>query len=128
MHAPFLGHYSLFFSVDPIAQLYELNSTWLRALLASIVGLGAELALRNYPNRLNLLWLGILIAFLVLYYKYIPRALAQNKMLVPDYDHYLFHLKINTVLMGMILVAGIDGALQDHLRFVRYRWKYVKLW
>ena len=120
-------HY-FFFSVDPIAQLDELKSTWLRALLASIVGLGAGLALRNYPNRLNLLWLGILIAFLVLYYQYIPRALAQNKLLVPDYDHYLFHLKINTVLMGMILVAGIDGALLDHLRLVRYRWKYVKLW
>jgi hypothetical protein len=120
-------HYFLF-SLDPIAQVDELKSTWLRALLASIVGLGAGLALRNYPNRLNLLWLGIFIAFLVLYYQYIPRAIEQNKLLVPDYDHYLFHLKINTVLMGMILVAGIDGALLDHFRAVRYRWRYVKIW
>ncbi len=120
-------HYFVF-SVDPITQLDELKSTWLRAFLASIVGLGTGLALRNHPNRLNLLWLGIFIAFLVLYYQYIPRAIAQNKLLVPDYDHYLFHLKINTVLMGMILVAGIDGALLDHLRAVRYRWRYVKLW
>lgn len=120
-------HYFLF-SVDPIAQLDELKSTWLRALLASIVGLGAGLVLRNYPNRLNLLWLGILIGFLVLYYQYIPRALAQNKLLAPDYDHYLFHLKINTVLMGMILVAGIDGALLDHLRAAGYRWRNVKFW
>ncbi len=119
-------HYFVF-SVDPVMQLDELNSTWLRALLSSIVGLGAGLALRNHPNRLNLLWLGIFIAFLVLYYQYIPRALEQNKLLVPDYYHYLFHLKINTVLMGMIFIAGIDGALLDHLRAIKYRWTEVRL-
>lgn len=120
-------HY-LFFSLDPIKQFEELKSTWLRALMASIIGFATGLALRNQPNRLNLLWLGILIAFLVLYYQYVPRALAQNKLLVPDYDHYLFHLKINTVLMGMILIAGIDGALLDHLRAIKYRWRNLGLW
>jgi hypothetical protein len=122
-----LIHYFLF-SIDPVTQLEELKSTWLRAFLASIVGLGTGLALRNYPNRLNLLWLGIFIAFLVLYYQYIPRALAQNKLLVPDYDHYLFHLKINTVLIGMILIAGIDGALLDYLRMVGNRWRGIMFW
>ena len=101
---------------------------WLRALLASIVGLGTGLALRNHPNRLNLLWLGIFITFLILYYQYIPRATAQNKLLVPDYDHYLFRLKINMVLMGMKLIAGMDGALLDHLRAINYRWRNVRLW
>jgi hypothetical protein len=120
-------HY-FFFSVDSITQLDELKSTWLRALLASIVGLGTGIALRNHPNRLNLLWLGIFIAFLILYYQYIPRAIAQNKLLVPDYDYYLFHLKINTVLMGMILIAGIDGALLDHLRLIQYRWSNLRYW
>jgi hypothetical protein len=120
-------HY-FFFSVDSITQLDELKSTWLRALLASIVGLGTGIALRNHPNRLNLLWLGIFIAFLILYYQYIPRAIAQNKLLVPDYDYYLFHLKINTVLMGMILITGIDGALLDHLCKIDYRLRNLKLW
>jgi hypothetical protein len=120
-------HYFLF-AIDPVSQLDELRSTWLRALLASIVGLGTGLALRNHPNRLNLLWLGIFITFLVLHYQYIPRALAQNKLLVPDYDHYLFHLKINTVLIGMILIAGIGGALLDHLCMVGNRWRNVKFW
>jgi hypothetical protein len=122
-----LAHYFLF-SLDPINQLKELKSTWLRALMASIVGLGAGLALRNRPNRLNLLWLGIFLAFLVLFYQYIPRALAQNKLLMPDYDHYLFHLKINMVLMGMILIAGIDGAILDHVRAIEYRWSHIRLW
>jgi len=70
-------HYFLF-SIDPSQQLKELRSTWLRALLASIVGLGTGLVLRNHPNRLNLLWLGIFVAFIVLFYQYIPRALIHN--------------------------------------------------
>lgn len=119
-------HY-LFFAIDPAQQLKELKSTWLRALMASIVGLGTGLALRKHPNRLNLLWLGIFVAFVVLFYQYIPRALAQQKLLVPDYDHYLFHLKINTVLMGTILLAGIDGALFDHLRSIQFQWRHFRL-
>ena len=121
-----LVHY-LFFSIDSSRQLDELKSTWLRAFMATIVGLATGLALRKYPNRLNLLWLGVFIAFIVLFYQYIPRALAQQKLLVPDYDHYLFHLKINTVLMGTILLAGIDGALFDHLRAIQYRWRYFRI-
>jgi hypothetical protein len=122
-----IAHY-FFFSIDPVQQFQELEGTWLRAFMASVVGLATGLALRQYPNRLNLLWLGIFVAFLVLFYQYIPRALAQNKLLVPDYDHYLFHLKINTVLMGMILIAGIDGALLDHVRAIQYRWSNLRLW
>lgn len=121
-----IAHYFLF-SIDPKTQLEELKSTWLRSFLAAIVGVGTGLALRKYPNRLNLLWLGIFIAFIVLFSQYIPRALTQNKLLVPDYDYYLFHLKINTVLMGTILLAGIDGALFDHLRYVHYRFRLITL-
>lgn len=122
-----VAHFFLF-SVDPIQQWKELKSTWLRALLACIVGLGTGLALNKYPNRLTIVWLGIFAAFLVLFYQYIPRALEQHKLLVPDYDHYLFHLKINTVLMGTILLAGVDGALFDHLRSIHYQLRSINLW
>lgn len=118
-------HY-LFFAIDPAQQLKELKSTWLRAFMASIVGLGTGLVFRSHPNRLNLLWLGIFVAFIVLFYQYTPRALQQGKLLVPDYDHYLFHLKINTVLMGLILLAGIDGAMFDHLRSIKFQWCYFR--
>jgi hypothetical protein len=121
-----ISHY-LFFSLDPVRQLEELESTWLRSLMASIIGLATGRIISSHPNRLNLLWLGILIAFLILLYQYIPRALAQEKLLVPDYDYYLFHLKFNAVLMGMILIAGIDGALLDHLRVSHYRYGNWKL-
>lgn len=118
-------HY-LFLSLDPAMQFEELKSTWLRAFQASILGLATGLALRNYPNRLNLLWLGIFFTFLILFYQYIPRALVQKKLLVPDYDHYLFHLKINAVLAGMILMTGIDGALWDFFRSRKYYLSNIK--
>lgn len=121
-----VSHY-LFFSIDTVQQFNELKSTWLRALMAAIVGLATGLALRNHPNRLNLLWLGVFIAFTFLFYQYIPRLWEQQKFLVPDYEHYLFHLKINTVLMGTILLAGIDGALFDHLRAIGFQWRYFRL-
>jgi hypothetical protein len=121
-----LVHY-LFFSIDPAQQFNELKSTWLRALMATIVGLATGLALRNHPNRLNFLWLGVFVAFIVLFIQYIPRAWEQQKLLVPDYDHYLFHLKINTVLMGTILLAGIDGALFDHLRSMGFQRRFFRL-
>jgi hypothetical protein len=122
-----IAHY-FFFSVDPVKQFAELGSTWLRALMASIIGIATGLVLRYQPNRLNLLWLGILISFFVLFYQYIPRALDQNKLLVPDYDYYLFHLKFNTVLAGMILITGLDGTLLDHLRASQYRLSNLKFW
>jgi hypothetical protein len=115
-----IAHY-FFFSIDPKAQLEELKSTWFRSFLASIVGFGTGLTLRKYPNRLGFLWVGILISFIVLLYQYFPRALIHQKLLVLDYEYYLFHLKINVVLMGTILLVGIDGALFDYLRISQNR-------
>ena len=122
-----VAHFFLF-AVDPVQQWRELKSTWMRAFLATVLGLGTGLALSRYPNRLTILWLGIFGAFVVLFYQYVPRALEQQKLLVPDYDHYLFHLKINTVLMGTILLAGVDGALFDHLRSIGYRLRSLNFW
>lgn len=122
-----IAHFFLF-SMDPAQQWSELKSTWMRAFLATILGLGTGLTLSRYPNRLTILWLGIFGAFIVLFYQYVPRALEQQKLLVPDYDHYLFHLKINTVLMGTILLAGVDGALFDHLRSIRYQLRSINVW
>jgi hypothetical protein len=106
-------HY-LFFSVNPVQQLEELKSTWFRAFLASIIGLGTGLAIRSYPRRLNLLWLGIFVVFLFLFYQYIPQALSQKKLLIPSYG--LFNLKFNAVLMGTLMLAGINGATIDYVR------------
>ena len=119
-------HYFLF-AIDHVTQLQELKSTWLRAFLASVVGIGAGLALRYHPGRLNLLWLGILVTFLILHYQYIPRVVEQNKLLVTDHDLYLFRLKIDTVLMGIILIAGHIGTLHDSINTIQHSWYGVRI-
>jgi hypothetical protein len=107
-------HY-FFLSRYPELQLDELKSTWLRSFLAVILGLGTGLGVRKSPPLIHLLWFGILASFLVLFYQYIPIALAKKSLFAPDpYGaSYIYLAKINGVLMGMMLIAGLTGTLID---------------
>lgn len=115
-------HY-FFLSRFPDIQLHELKSTWFRSLLASIVGFGTGLAILKRPSAINLLWLGILGSFTYLFYQYIPKAVALKSLAAPDYGHYIFYGKINGVLAGTIVVAGLFGTLLDTIK--RERWLVV---
>jgi hypothetical protein len=110
-------HY-LFLSRYPELQFDELKSTWLRSFLAVILGLGTGLAVRKTPKLIHLLWLGILASFLVLFYQYIPIALAKKSLFAVDWygPSYIYLAKINGVLMGTILIAGLTGTLIDTVR------------
>lgn len=122
-----LLHY-FYFSIDGEAQLKELKSTWLRAFSSVIIGFGCGLILTIYPKKSYILWLGIFLSFLCLFYQYIPRAISLNKLLIPDYFNYLFHLKINTVLMGTILIAGVSGNFFDYLSSKKYSVVSQEIW
>jgi hypothetical protein len=117
-------HY-FFLSRYPELQYDELKSTWLRSFLAVILGLGTGLAARKTPKLIHLLWLGILASFLVLLYQYIPIALAKKSLFAPDWygPSYIYLAKINGVLMGTILIAGLTGALIDTARGVNIKTK-----
>lgn len=104
------------FSQDPVSQFQELKSTWLRALLSSILALGTGLAILRKPIRVNYLWLGILAGILVVYVQYIPKALAKKAFFAPDYHGYLFEGKINAVLVGTLLIAGLSSTVLDLYR------------
>ncbi len=110
-------HY-IFLSRYPELQFDELKSTWLRSFLAVILGLGTGLAVRKTPKLIHLLWLGILVSFLVLFCQYIPIAIAKNSLFAPDHygPSYIYLAKINGVLMGTILIAGLTGTLIDTVR------------
>jgi hypothetical protein len=110
-HYFFLGRY-------PEQQFDELRSTWLRSFLAVILALGTGFAISRAPKLINLLWLGILGSFLVLFYQYIPIAIAKNSLFASDYygQSYIYLAKINGVLMGTILIAGLTGTLIDTAR------------
>ena len=69
-------HYFLF-AQNPQQQFSELKSTWLRSLLAVIIGSATGLALNRNPRFMPWLWLGLLLSFVVLIYQYIPKAMAK---------------------------------------------------
>lgn len=115
-----LIHYFLF-SQFPNEQWDELDSTWLRASLAVIVGFGTGMVLRKYPLLITCLWLGILISFLFAFFQYIPKALAKHSLFAPDVFGYIFHVKINAVLIGSLCLAGLGGIFLDYLIYQRSR-------
>lgn len=110
-----LIHY-FFFSQDEVLQLKELRSIWFRSLEAVILGGACGLAIYNNPTRLRLLAYGLLTAFAVLYFQYIPKVLVSYQLFQPDYINYVFYAKINGVLIGTVLIAGIGGYWIDLTR------------
>jgi hypothetical protein len=121
-------HY-FFLSRYPELQFDELKSTWLRSFLAVVLALGTGLAISRAPKLINLLWLGILASFLILFYQYIPIALAKQSLFAPDYygPSYIYLAKINGVLMGTILIAGLTGTLIDTARSANAKAKTIFL-
>ena len=108
-------HYFLF-AQNPQQQFSELKSTWLRSLLAVIIGSATGLALNRNPRFMPWLWLGLLLSFVVLFYQYIPKAMAkQNLFAVDHFGDYIFWAKFNGVLAGTILIAGLLGLLMDSI-------------
>jgi hypothetical protein len=110
-----LFHYC-FLSRFPEFQLSELRSTWLRSFVAAILGLGTGVAILRRPNALNLLWIGILLSFVYLFYQYVPKAIAAGSIFAPDYYNYIYFGKISGVLMGTILLTGLLGAFLDTVK------------
>ena len=108
-------HYFLF-AQNPQQQFSELKSTWLRSLLAVIIGSATGLALNRNPRFMPWLWLGLLLSFVVLIYQYIPKAMAkQNLFAVDHFGDYIFWAKFNGVLAGIILIAGLLGLFMDSI-------------
>lgn len=106
-------HY-LFFSQFPERQWAELRSTCLRAALGSLVGLATGLALQRHRNLTWLLWLGLFVSFLVLFYQYIPKAITNQSFFATDFfGNYIYWAKFNGVLAGLILLAGLLGLVID---------------
>jgi len=111
-----LWHF-FFISSYPEIQIQELKSTWLRAFLATLNGVAIGLLVRKNIRKLNWLWFGIFASFIALYLQYIPRVLDTAKLFQYDGYGYIFHLKINGVLVGSILIAGLGGLTFDLFKF-----------
>lgn len=109
-------HYC-FFTIQPEAQLKELQSIWFRSALASILGIATGIALFSRPRYIGLFWVAILLGFFVLFAQYLPLAIKSGNLFVPldylDFRRYLFIGKINPMYLGVLLIAGATGLLLD---------------
>ena len=105
-------HY-FFLSRFPDIQFHELKSTWLRSVLATIVGVGTGIAILKRPNAVNFLWFGILISFAYLFYQYIPLAISTNNINHHGYEQFIYSGKISGVLTGTLMIAGLLGTTLD---------------
>ncbi len=109
-----LIHY-LLFSQNEVVQLKELKSIWFRSMEASLLGWVCGLAIVQKPSRINLLGYGLIAGFAVLYYQYLPKVIATHQLFQIDHMFYIFYGKINGVLIGTLLIAGVGGHLIDTL-------------
>jgi drug/metabolite transporter (DMT)-like permease len=109
-------HY-LFLSRYPQEQLQELTSTWFRGLLAALTAIGTAFAINKSKTFINWLWAGIFVSFLYLLSQYIPKAIAEHSLSAFDWygSTYIFHGKINGVLAGSLMIAGLSGGLLSYL-------------
>lgn len=99
------------FSQEPTLQLQELTSTWLRALLACVIGGLTGLVLRDHPKRTQWLWLGLLSGFIYLLAHYLEAFAQSGIAFMPNYYFSSpFGNKINTVLMGNLFISAICGS------------------
>ena len=101
----------LFFSRFPEIQVHEIKSTWMRSMLAVFFGMGAGIAIVRHQRFYFVIWLGILVSFCILFFQYSHKAILENSLFAPDYVNYIYIGKINGVLAGSILLAGITGSV-----------------
>lgn len=106
-----VGIHYLVFSQEPGLQLQELTSTWVRALMASVIGVATGLVVRDHPHRSQFLWFGIFCSFVYLLIHYLGAYVESSQAFMPDYYFTSpFSNKINTVLMGGLFIAAICGS------------------
>ncbi len=126
-----LCHY-LFFNIYKQEQFQELSSTWLRSLLAAIIAFAMAVAVGQKKIFINLIWTGLFISILIYLIQFLLITKTQNNYttFIPITNTYIFHAKINVVLVGTILVAGLTGCLfiSNKLASKYYKYYLLLIW
>jgi hypothetical protein len=92
--------------------------TWLRCILAPVVGGSVGIALIRNPSLVFLLWIGILTGFLVVLFQYLQAIDGSSSLYFIDWNGttYSYIGKMNAVLMGGMLIAGCKGSSLDLMK------------
>jgi hypothetical protein len=100
-------HY-FFLSMDPSAQIKELQSTWLRALLAGFIAFSLAMLLSKKPIWRICLYLGVLVPVIVYLYSYAQVVIATKYILHLDFTGLIDH-KIVLGYVGILFTAIAFG-------------------
>lgn len=115
-----------FISSGADLQWREIKSTWMRSFFAVLLGVATGMSMHHMRRLLPWIWLGAMLSFFYLMIQYIPRALELRSIFVIDWSgYYIFRGKINCVLIGSILIAGLVGAWIDQFRWARH---HSRIW
>ncbi len=100
-------HY-FFLSMDPSAQIKELQSTWLRSFLAGLIAFSLAMLLSRKPIWRICLYLGVLVPVIVYFYSYAQRVILSNQILHLGFTGLINH-KIVLGYVGVLFTAIAFG-------------------
>jgi hypothetical protein len=98
-----LFHY-FFLSMDPPAQLKELQSTWLRAFLAGVIAFSLAILLPRHPKWRICIYLGVLVPVILYLYSYFQVVFFSKQMLHLGFTGLVDH-KIVLGYVGILFIA-----------------------
>lgn len=100
-------HY-FFLSMDPSAQIKELQSTWLRSFLAGFIAFSLAMLLSKKPIWRVCLYLGVLVPVIVYLYSYAQVVIATKNILHVNFTGLIDH-KIVLGCVGVLFTAIAFG-------------------
>lgn len=101
-------------SPDKVLQTHELKSTWLRTLLAVIIGFTTGYLVCESKKKLLYIYLAMMMAFLFLLIQYLI-DLKESSSIFNINTNNIFGGKINLVLIGSLIISGIIGLKIDSI-------------
>ena len=105
----------IFFSYEPVKQLQELRSTWLRGLMACIVGFTMGLIINRYYKCFDWIMLALISGFLILLFQYVSLVMQTGNIFQQMWWTSIYWGKINEVLLGVVFLGGVLAYFENIL-------------
>lgn len=105
----------IFFSHEPVKQFQELKSTWLRGLMACIVGFTMGLIINRNYKSFDWIMLALISGFLILFYQYAGLVIQTGHIFQQMWWNSIYWGKINEVLLGVVFLAGVLAYFENTL-------------
>jgi hypothetical protein len=105
----------IFFSYEPVKQFQELRSTWLRGLMACVVGFAMGLIINRHYKSFDWIMLALISGFLILFYQYVGLVIETGHIFQQMWWTSIYWGKINEVLLGVIFLAGVLAYFENSL-------------